>query len=103
MAGCLMLSGCYVTNTSHSAGQADEGYLLLVSGSDYSHPVSVTVDDNLKFSAKVIHTSKTSVKGDIYAIPTGSHHIVVTNSKGEVICDRTVFVSTQETKKVKLP
>lgn len=94
----LTFSGCGSLATQ-SQGLSDQGYLLFVSSSNQAYRVDVTIDDQIQFKGDVIKSNKSDRKGNTYAIGTGKKHIVIKRN-GEVLYDRTVLISTQETKKI---
>lgn len=99
---CLLLTGCKVGNVAVSQGLSDQSFLYFVSINKYSEPVKVTLDRSTSFDAKVVKEKKATVKGNIYAVSTGKHHVSVAY-KGKTIWEREVFLSTRETKKITLP
>ena len=97
----LGLCGCKVGNVSQSTGLSDQSYLLFVSNSSYGE-VNVQVDKATRFDPKVVKSKKSNFKGNAYAVSTGKRHITVSH-KGNIVYDRTIFISVQETKKIMLP
>ena len=69
---------------------------------DYLGGIDVTVDDGNKFKAKVIKDNTDRPKGNVYSIKNGKH-IVIISYEGKIIYQQQIFVSPQETKKIKLP
>ena len=92
------LCSCKVGNVSQTSGMQDQGFLLFVSNSSYDK-VNVQVDNTTQFEAEVVKTKKSNFKGNRYAISTGKRHVVV-SYKDNVVYNQTIFVSTQETKKI---
>ena len=60
------------------------------------------IDDITAFKAEVNKDHADRPKGNVYAISTGTHTIIVTY-KDNVIYKKQIFVSAQETKKILLP
>jgi hypothetical protein len=100
----LTVTACSVGNVSKSGGLDNQGYLQFVQGGDtsYSDGVTVTIDDNPAFTAKVDKIKKRSVKGNTYAIKTGTRHLKV-EYKGKVLYEKNIIIATQETKQINLP
>jgi hypothetical protein len=99
---CLAFTGCKVGNVASTQGLSDQAYLYFVSTNEYKAPVSVTVDGSTVFEAAVVKEKKFNVKGNTYAIATGKRHVLV-KQNGQILFERTLFLSTQETKKITLP
>jgi hypothetical protein len=106
---CL-LTGCKVGEgaLSTSGGSENESFLEFVgTASLYKGGITVNVDDTYIFNAKVHNESEGNAllpkvdrfKGEVYAIPTGTHTVTVTR-ENEVIYRKKIFISTQETKKI---
>ena len=101
----LTLSGCGVGSYSVSSGKADEGMLSFVSAN--KTPITVTLDNDtyklytVKATAwKKDRDIKKTAQNTIFLVP-GQHHVVV-EMKGQVVCDKKVFISVQEHKIVEL-
>ena len=103
--GALMLSSCGVGSYSVSAGKADEGMISFVSES--KTPITVTVD-NESHDVYTVKTKawrkdrniKKTAQNTIFLTP-GQHNIVVTMN-GKEVCNKKVFISTQEHKVIEL-
>lgn len=78
----------------------DVSYIEFVSPTK-SRVVNVMVDET-SFSAKVTKQKRTRIKGTSYAIAPGKRHIVVKDGKN-ILFDKMIMVSTQETKTILLP
>lgn len=88
---------------AQQSGKDDVAYLLFVSTSNKSsETVDVTIDGNTSFEAKTVKAKKANRRGTSYAIGTGRRKIKVTKA-GEVLYNKEIFVSTQETKIITLP
>jgi hypothetical protein len=100
----VLLTSCSHVRTL-STGISNEGFIeLLYSTSDqkYDGGVDVTIDDKAPFKAVVNKDKAKSSKGNIYAISNGTHMISVAY-KGQLLYKKQVFVSSQQTIKIKLP
>jgi hypothetical protein len=98
----LFLAGCTGLKTT-STGIDNDAYLEIIGKlSDYKGGVEITLDDKITFKGKVNKNHVDRPKGEVYAISTGNHTIMVSyNSK--VLFKKQIFVSSQETKKIILP
>jgi len=98
----ILLTGCGGIKTS-SSGLEKESFLEFIGNpQNYSGGVDVSVDSKPTFNAEVFNDKTSRVKGKVYAISTGQHIVSVTY-KNNVIYNKQVFLSTQETKKILLP
>ena len=97
-------SACKVGVVSKSGGMDNQSYLQFVQGGSqsYKNGVTVYVDNNPAFTAKVDKIKKNRIKGNSYVINPGTRHIKVAN-KGQTLYEKNVVVGTQETKKIILP
>lgn len=103
--GALMLSSCGVGSFSVSSGKADEGMIFFVS--DSTTLITVTVD-NESHDVYTVKTKawrkdrniKKTAQNTIFLTP-GQHNIVVTMN-GKEVCNKKVFISTQEHKVIEL-
>lgn len=99
----VLLAGCSVGRTTEARGLENEAYLQFSKGQEsYSGGVTVYVDDNEPFVAKVDVINSRKVKGNVYVIKTGKRHLKVVH-KGKVLLEQDVFLSSQETRVIKLP
>jgi major membrane immunogen (membrane-anchored lipoprotein) len=100
----LMVTACSVGNVSRSGGMDNQGYLQFVQDGDtsYSGGVTVTIDDNPAFTAKVDKIKKLGIKGNTYEVKTGTRHLKV-EYKGKVLYEKNIIIATQETKQINLP
>ncbi|WP_418895220.1 hypothetical protein [Limibacterium fermenti] len=97
--GLIFIAGCTGVKTI-STGLENESYLVFVGNpADYRGGVDVSVDENLSFKAEVVKDNVDRPKGKVYAISTGTHTITV-SYEGNLIFQKQVFVSAQETKKI---
>jgi hypothetical protein len=88
---------------STSKGLENESYLEFVSQSQiYPDGVSVTVDNTLNFKADVYKDKTDRTKGKVYAISVGAHTISVSYNN-QLLYNKKIFISTQETKYILLP
>ncbi|MDR3188808.1 MAG: hypothetical protein LBT94_06450 [Prevotellaceae bacterium] len=100
----LLGAACSVGHRSHSGGLDNQAYLQFIQGGSvaYSEGVTVTVDDNPPFTAKVDKLERLRVKGNTYAVNTGTRHLKV-EYKGATLYEKNIFIATQETKQINLP
>jgi hypothetical protein len=100
--GLLIFSGCTGVKTV-STGLENEAFLEFIGNpGDYRGGVSVNVDDKTTFVAEVNKDYTKRPKGKVYAISTGKHIVAVTYNNN-VIYNKQIFISAQETKKILLP
>ncbi|MDD2278318.1 MAG: hypothetical protein PHD06_01150 [Bacteroidales bacterium] len=98
----LVLASCTGVKTVTS-GLENEAFLEFIANPDnYKGGVEVLVDDNITFRAEVNKDHADRPKGNVYAISTGKH-ILVVKYNDNIIFKKQIFVSAQETKKVMLP
>lgn len=98
----LTAVGCTGVKTTTS-GLENEAFLVFLGNpTNYKSGVEVNIDDNTSFSAEVQKNHSDRPKGKIYAISTGPHVVSVVHN-GEMIYQKRIFVSAQETKKIILP
>ena len=101
----LFLTSCGVGSYSVSSGKADEGMISFVSES--KTPITVTIDGN----AHDVITVKTkawtkdrnikiTAQNTIFVAP--GQHTVVVMMNGNEVCNKKVFISTQEHKVIEL-
>ena len=94
--------GCTGVKTTTS-GLENEAFLVFLGDpTNYKSGVEVNIDDNTPFSAEVQKNHSNRPKGKVYAISTGSHVVSVVHN-GEMIYQKQIFISAQETKKIILP
>ncbi|MDR1225415.1 MAG: hypothetical protein LBK47_00765 [Prevotellaceae bacterium] len=98
------LTGCKVGNVTHTGGMDNQSYLQFIQGGDtkYEQGVEVYVDNNPAFPAKVDKIEKLKVRGNVYVIKEGRHHLKVV-SDGNALYEKDIIVGNQETKKITLP
>lgn len=86
-----------------SRGLESDSFLEFVGKpSNYGDGVEVKVDSNPIFKAEVNKKKDTKVRGTVYAISTGQHNLKVF-SKSQLIYQKQIFVTAQETKTIELP
>ena len=94
--------GCTGVKTTTS-GLENEAFLVFLGDpASYKSGVEVNIDDNTSFSAEVQKNHSNRPRGKVYAISTGPHVVSVVHN-GEMIYQKQIFVSAQETKKIILP
>jgi hypothetical protein len=97
----IILSSCGGIKTK-SVGLENEAFLEFV-GPVNSYPggVDVSIDNKINFKA-VVHKDKVAyMKGEVYAISTGTHILKVIYN-GQVLFEKQIFIAAQETKKIVL-
>jgi hypothetical protein len=99
----LLVSGCTGVRTL-STGLENEAFLEFVGTPDKydDGEVEVTLDGKNTFTASIKKEHTDRPKGKVYAIATGKHTVTVV-SNGQVIYQKQIFVSAQETKRIVLP
>jgi hypothetical protein len=97
----IILSSCGGIKTK-SAGLENEAYLEFV-GPIKSYPkgVDVSIDNKITFKAVVNKDKVAYMKGEVYAISTGTHNLKVSYN-GQILYEKQIFVAAQETKKIVL-
>ena len=100
----VTFSSCKVGVVSKSGGKDSQSYLQFVQGGSQSYHdgVAVYVDDNPAFTANVNVLKKNRIKVDTYVINPGTRHVKVVYN-GNTVYEKTVVVSTQQTKQIILP
>ncbi len=94
---------CASYPVSQQGGKEDIAYLLFTSNKEYSGEiVLVTLDNDIKFNAKVVKEKKSNRKGMQYSVSTGTRQIKV-EKDGKILYEKSIFLSSQETKKIILP
>lgn len=106
MASVLMLTGCKTSfPVPQQSGKEDMAYLVFVGPkSTYGnglHPVQVDVDGT-KFDAKVVKPKTANRKGVQYGVAPGTRNITVMFNNN-VVYNKKLFLSSQETKIINLP
>lgn len=98
----LFLTSCTGVKTV-TQGLENQSFLEFIGKpSTYSGGVDVVIDDKTTFKAEVNKDHADRPKGNVYAISTGSHVIVV-KYNGSVIFQKKIFVGAQENKTITLP
>jgi hypothetical protein len=96
-----LITGCTHVRTL-SSGIENEAFLeFIYTNQKYQDGVDVTIDDKAPYNAVVNKDKAKSSRGNIYTISTGSHTISV-SYKGQIIYKKQVFLSSQQTLKIKL-
>lgn len=98
----MTLAGCAKYPVSQSTGKEDMAYLLFVTGSGNDNDVTVTLDGEKVFTAKVVKQKNANRKGTSYGVATGRRKVKVQRD-GKTLYDKEIFVSSQETKQIILP
>ncbi|MFD0976282.1 hypothetical protein [Salinimicrobium gaetbulicola] len=98
----LLSVGCTGVKTTTS-GLENEAFLVFLGNPEnYDSGVEVSIDGKTSFSAEVQKNHADRPKGKVYAISTGQHLVSVAHNN-EIIYQKRIFVSAQETKKIILP
>lgn len=99
-----MLCGCKANYpVAQESGKEDVAYLIFVSSSDSRNKnVDVSVDDKTTFLAKTVKSRKSNRRGTQYSVQTGKRKVKV-RYNGQILYDKYVFLSPQETKVITLP
>jgi hypothetical protein len=99
----VVLFGCKVGRTAESRGLENESYLQFVQGQqEYPEGVEVFIDDLPVFTAKVNKVNDRTVKGDAYTVKSGTRHLKVVY-KTEILFEKKVILSSQQTRRIQLP
>lgn len=99
----LLMTGCGSLPVAQQSGKDDMAALLFVSQKEYAgENLSIQLDDT-QFEAKAVKAKKANRKGTVYSVAPGSRHLIVKDNHGEVLYDKMIFLSTQETKQIQLP
>jgi hypothetical protein len=97
------LAGCKVGNVTHAGGVDNQSYLQFLQGGSTKYSgVEVFVDNDPAFIAKVDKIEKLKVRGNVYVIKQGTHHVKVAYN-GKTLYEKDIFVGNQETKQITLP
>lgn len=99
-----MFTSCSVGRTTETKALENQAYLQFLRGTTekYSDGVTIYLDNEPPFKAKVNKVKSTTVKGNVYVIYSGKRHLRV-EYKGDVIYDKDIFLSSQESRVVQLP
>ncbi|MDR1348082.1 MAG: hypothetical protein LBJ63_06620 [Prevotellaceae bacterium] len=100
----FMVAACSTGNVSKSGGVDNMGYLQFVQSGNtvYSEGVTVMIDDNPSFTAKVDKLKKMKIKANTYAIKTGTRHLKVIY-QDKILYEKNIIVAIHETKQINLP
>ncbi len=96
-----LLTSCRVGVMTHTRTLSDQGYIEIIC-TDSHNPVSVFVDKDTTFEAKVTNEHKRNVKGQKYTVAPGKRHLVVKDEDGKVLYDRTVMIYAQQSKIIRI-
>jgi hypothetical protein len=101
LAGFILLASCGGIKTK-TLGLENEAFLEFVGPvRSYTGGVDVTIDNKTNFKATVIKDKVSYMKGEVYAISTGTHTLKV-SYQGNIIYEKQIYVAAQETKKIVL-
>jgi len=102
MASVLMLTGCKTSfPVPQQSGKEDMAYLVFVGPKSTYGTVQVDVDGT-KFDAKVVKPKTANRKGVQYGVAPGTRNITV-KFNNNVVYNKKLFLSSQETKIINLP
>ncbi len=99
----MLLTGCGSLPVAQQGGKDDTAALLFVSQKEYANEKLAVQLDDTQFEAKAVKANKAHRKGTIYSVTPGTRHLVVKNENGDVLYDKVIFLSNQETKQIQLP
>tara|TARA_B100000427_G_scaffold320666_1_gene320274 strand:+ start:100 stop:429 length:330 start_codon:yes stop_codon:yes gene_type:complete len=98
----IFASSCDITKTSVS-GIENQAFLLIVgTPSNYPDGVEVTLNDKTKFIGEVQKDYMRVKDVRLYGISTGKHDVSIMHNN-QLLYKKTIFVSSQQTKKIILP
>ena len=100
-----VFTSCRVGTVTSSGGMDSQSYLQFIQGGErsYSGGVTVYIDQNTEFPAKVDRVRKFGgTRGNLYGIQPGKRHLKVVY-KNNILYEKDIVVATQETKKITLP
>jgi len=102
---CILLVGCRTNYpVAQQSGKEDMAYLVFVGPAETygngSRLVQVSVDGTL-FDAKVVKPKTANRKGVQYGVVPGKRNLVV-RFNGQIVYQKQIFLSTQETKIINL-
>jgi len=98
-------TSCRVGTVTTSGGMDNQSHLQFIRGGErsYSGGVTVYIDQNTEFTAKVDKVKKFGgTRGNFYGIQPGKRHLKVVY-RNTVLYEKDIMVATQETKKITLP
>lgn len=98
----ILAVGCTGVKTTTSGLENEAFLVFLGTPENYDSGVEVNIDGKTTFSAEVQKKHNDRPKGKVYAISPGQHLVSVSHNN-EIIYQKRIFVSTQETKKITLP
>lgn len=95
---------CKTGRVENYGGKDNISYIQLVRGTTdtYKEGVTVYIDNNEPFVAKVNKVDAKTVKGNVYSIQNGNRKIRV-EYKGNVLYERDIVIGIGETRKIQLP
>jgi len=102
IASLFLVNSCEITKTS-SSGIENQAFLLIVgTTSNYPNGVEVTLDDKTKFIGEVQKDYMRVKDVRLYGISTGRHDVSIMHNN-QLLYKKTIFVTSQQTKKIILP
>ncbi|MGB5989429.1 MAG: hypothetical protein WBG43_06800 [Marinifilaceae bacterium] len=102
IASIMLVCSC-VGIKSVSKGLENEAYLDIIGNTDkYKSEVLVSIDEDKSFKTKVRKGKENKINYNVFAISTGKHVIKIYYNN-VIVLQKTIFVSSQETKQIILP
>lgn len=108
IAGIIMLAinlqSCKTGTFASEYGKDDMAYIAITSSGQFAgKKVIVDIDKATSFTIKVQKAKQSTEKhnGNLYGIKTGKRHVVVSYN-GQILYDKVIFVSSQQTKIINL-
>jgi len=98
----ILFNSCTGVKTL-ATGLENEAFLEFVGNpQNYRNGVDVSIDDNIFFKAEVNKDHANRPKGTVYGISTGQHTVRVSYNNN-LVYQKQIFISAQETKRIILP
>jgi hypothetical protein len=98
----IFATSCEITKTS-SSGIENQAFLLIVgTTSNYPNGVEVILDEKTRFIGEVQKDYMRVKDVRLYGISTGRHDVSIMHNN-QVLYKKTIFVTSQQTKKIILP
>lgn len=98
-----LFSSCSSTKNVMPSISENQAYMQLIRGESekYSNGIDVYVNENQPFRAKVAGQDADMFE-KIYVVNSGKSHVTI-EYQGNVVYDKDIFVSPQETIRIQLP
>lgn len=102
----FVASGCRVGTYAHSGGMDNESYIVVTATEEYDITIVV---DGTSYATKTVEQKRYRSRRDVkdYAernirIAPGQHNVTVQGADGKELYRNTIYLSTNETKNIKL-